>query len=133
TDRAGRVSSATAHRTLNVHDLVCLAVGHAGSHPNSLTARDQPMPCRTGRAADLVDAGDDRAARHLPDWRGCGRDRSRAVHAAHFANPRTRRLNNMDLSFPTFRRLMLPWGPWYTTAAQSHSLLRLIAISSEQN
>lgn len=45
----------------------------------------------------------------------------------------------MDRSFPTFRRLfaddwrLLGWWPWYTTAAQQRSLLRVIAVGVEEN
>jgi type II secretory pathway component PulF len=44
----------------------------------------------------------------------------------------------MDSRFPTFRRLFrgegqLPsWWPWYTSAAQQQSLLRLIAVAVEE-
>src|SRR5207253_6915160 len=36
----------------------------------------------------------------------------------------------MEGSFPTLRRA--PWLPWYTTAAQSRALLRLIAVGIEE-
>lgn len=45
----------------------------------------------------------------------------------------------MDLSFPTFRRLSSPpslvrrWWPWRTLPSQSRSLLRLIAVATEQH
>jgi type II secretory pathway component PulF len=39
----------------------------------------------------------------------------------------------MDFTFPTFRRLLPSGWPWYTTAAQSQALLRLIATASENN
>src|SRR5688572_20959947 len=45
----------------------------------------------------------------------------------------------MDSWFPTFRRLgfyagvIRPWWPWYTTAMQRQSLLRLIVVATEEN
>lgn len=45
----------------------------------------------------------------------------------------------MDSWFPTFRALrfdaslLRPWWPWYTTAVQRQSLLRLIAVATEEN
>lgn len=45
----------------------------------------------------------------------------------------------MDTWFPTFRRLantqvpFATWWPWYTTAGQRQSLLRLIVVAAEEN
>src|SRR6186997_390182 len=38
----------------------------------------------------------------------------------------------MDITFPTFRSVRRSWWPWYTTAAQSQALLRLIAVGIEE-
>jgi len=38
----------------------------------------------------------------------------------------------MDIRIPTFRHWRFAWWPWFTTAAQSEALLRLLAVGIEE-